>query len=306
MNYAEDLLTELAQAEAFDQWRRGSASAARTEISMTCLEPSEVRELALLRAETLNIGIVASVVASVANALESGTFPQLASTSIGTFVPNQSSLFEAVIHGLSANTQLSAIVQLTQSLMTHMLLAQRLSSAFLASADKNRDEKFCPIDIVADSWRRVCSASLKVHQSVTDCMAEAGHECPVEVDAGTLELLRIASHGGWPCITCTGQISIPGWAERRVEARVELHVPVSVSSGPASFPAILENATAAGLGLAAAVGVREGSELQVHLPDGRTLTGVVRWVRSGKLGVRLLTPMSAADPLLCLTAPSPH
>ena len=306
MIYAEDLLTDLAQAEAFDQWRRGSVSAARTEIPKLRLEPSELHELALLRTETLNIGIVTSVVASVANALESGTFPQLSSASIGTFVPNQSSFFEVVIHRLSANTQLSAIAQLTQSLMTHMLLAQGLSSAFLASADQGRADRFCPIDVVADCWRRVCSASLKVHQSVTDCMAEAGHICPFEVDAGTLELLRIASHGGWPCITCAGQISIPGWAERRAEARVELNVPVSVSSGPASFPAILENATAAGLGLAAAVGVREGSELQVHMPDGRTLTGVVRWVRSGKVGVRLLTPMSAADPLLRPTVYTPR
>lgn len=83
-------------------------------------------------------------------------------------------------------------------------------------------------------------------------------------------------------------------------------MPVSVSSGSASFPAILENATAAGLGLAAAVGVREGSELQVQMPDGRTLTGVVRWVRFGKVGVRLLTPMSAADPLLRPTVNTPR
>ncbi len=101
---------------------------------MLRLEPSELHALALLRAETLNIGVVASV----ANALESGTFPQFSSASIGTFVPNQSSFFEAVIHGLSANTQLSAIAQLTQSLMTQMLLALGLSSAFLASAEQGR------------------------------------------------------------------------------------------------------------------------------------------------------------------------
>jgi hypothetical protein len=306
MNYAEDLLSELAQAEAFDQWRRGPLSAARDEIAVPCLEPSEARKLALFRAEALNVGTVASVVASVANALESGIFPQLASASLGTFVPSYSPFFEADIHELSGNGKLFAIVQLTQGLLAHMLLAQRLSSAFLASADQRHDDRFCPIDVVADSWRRVCSASLKVHQAVSDCMAAAGHACPVDIETGTLELLRIASQGGWPCITRTGQVSIPGWAERRVEARMELNVPVSVSSGPARFPAILENATAAGLGLASEVGIREESELQVDLPDGRTLTGVVRWARSGKLGVRLLTRLSAKDPLLSLGVRAPH
>jgi hypothetical protein len=306
MDYAEDLLRELAQAEAFDQWRRGAASLARTEIAQLCLEPSEARKLALFRTEALNVGTVASVVASVANALESRCFPQLAPTSIGLFVPSCSALFEADIQGLSENGQMFTIVQLTQRLLAQMLMAQKLSSAFLASADQGSEDRFCPIDVVADSWRRVCESSLGVHKAIADCMAAAGHICPAEVEAGTLELLRVASQGGWPCITRTGQVSIPGWAERRVEQRVELHVPVSISYGPARFPAIVENATAAGLGLASAVGVKEGADLEIHLPDGRTVTGVVRWARSGKIGVRLQRPLQADDPLLCLGSRTPH
>jgi hypothetical protein len=137
-------------------------------------------------------------------------------------------------------------------------------------------------------------------------MAAAGHVYPADGEAGTLELVRMASQGGWPCITRTGQVSIPGWAERRDEQRVALNVPVSVTSGPANFPAIVENATVAGLGLASAVGVKEGAELSVHLPDGRTVTGLVRWARSGKLGVRLLKPLQSEDPLLCSGVCTPY
>jgi hypothetical protein len=297
MNYAIDILSELAEAEAFEKWRKQEALPSHLQETLPILEPQLARKLALLRAEVLNVGVVASVVASIANAIESGTIPQLSATNLVAFTPAFSSPFEAEIHDLSGCAQLFTVVQVTQVLLAHMYLGKKLASAFLASTQENDSEVFCPIDIVADSWRRICRTSLKLHQEIAECMARSGHVCPAEFEANSLELLRAASLGGWPCISECGQVSIPGWAERRVEPRITLQLVAAVVFGPARVPAIIENATSRGLGLAVAVGLPVGAQIEVHLPNQRMLPGIVRWTKSGKVGVRLITPLSWNDPL---------
>jgi hypothetical protein len=298
MDFADGILNELAEVEAFETWRRRKAMP-ECRIDPPCpLDPGDARKLALLRAEILNVGIGASVIASLANAGESRLFPGLSTANVLALLPGHSTAFEADIYELSGKAQFFAIVQLVQALLARLSLAHSISKAFAGRSGAPAEENFCPVGVTADSWRRVCKAAIEAHTAIAETMTSSGHMCPAAVEASTLELLRSASLGGWPCISREGYLSIPGWAERRVERRVNVGLPAKVTFGPARFPAIIENATPTGLGLTSSLTVKVGAEIGVHLPDGRLVIGIIRWVNSGKLGVRLIEPLSLDDPLL--------
>jgi hypothetical protein len=298
MDFADGILGELAEVEAFETWRRLKTMPEHRLDPLCALDPSDARKLALLRAEILHVGMGASVIASLANAGESRLFPGLSTANVLALVPGHSTAFEADIYELSGKAQFFAIVQLMQALLARLSLAHSLSKAFAGRSGGPAEESFCPLGVTADSWRRVCKAAIEAHKAIAEIMSNSGHVCPAAVEASTLELLRSASLGGWPCISREGYLSIPGWAERRIERRVNVGWPAKVTFGPARFPAIIENATATGLGLTSSLVVKVGAEIGVQLPDGRFVIGIIRWVNSGKLGVRLMEPLSPDDPLL--------
>ena len=158
-------------------------------------------------------------------------------------------------------------------------------------------EDICDVEIIADAWRRVCTASEALHEDIATMMACAGQLCDQTAEAGPLRLLKLASLGGWPCLDRTGHITIPGVAERRAEARHIVDRPVEVSTDSGSFAAVLSNATAIGLGLEAAVALQAGTEVTVWISEECGLVGVVRWCKGGRIGVRLLEPLLPDDPL---------
>jgi hypothetical protein len=298
MDFAEGILTDLAEADAFDQWRRVQSMPGERAQLPCPAEPGDVRRLALLRAEILNVGMGASVIASLANAAESMVFQELSVANVFALVPGQSTTFESDIFELSGKAHFFEIAQHVQGFLARLSLARSLSKAFAERSGGSARESFCPLAVIADSWRRVCRAAIAAHSAIAESMHTSGHIGTAAVEHSTLELLRSASLGGWPCISREGYLSIPGWAERRVERRISVGLPVGISLGAARFPGIIENATPTGLGLSCSLTVEAGAEIGVQISDGRSLVGIVQWGKSGKLGVRLTEPLSPDDLLL--------
>jgi hypothetical protein len=298
MNFGEGILADLAEADAFDQWRRVQPRPGERSQLPCPAEPGDVRRLALLRAEILNVGMGASVIASLANAAESLAFQELSVANVFTLVPGQSATFESDIFELSGKAHFFEIVQHVQGFLARLSLARSLSKAFAENTGSSAQESFCPLAVIADCWRRVCRAAIAAHSAIAESMHTSGHIGTAAVELSTLELLRSASLGGWPCISREGYLSIPGWAERRVERRISVGLPVGISLGAARFPGIIENVTPTGLGLSCSMTVEAGAEVVVQISDGRSLVGTVQWGKSGKLGVRLTEPLSPDDLLL--------
>ena len=293
MTFAEGILSELAEADAFARWRNAAASIdLQAELAGT-----DLRMLALVRAENLQVAPVTSVVTSLVNAIESGLFPQIPVASIKLFVPIYSPAFIAAVEKLSQHPDLLRTSQLWQALSGALSLAQRLTATVGLQANTLEREDICDVEIIADAWRRVCTASEALHEDIATMMACAGQLCDQTAEAGPLRLLKLASLGGWPCLDRTGHITIPGVAERRAEARHIVDRPVEVSTDSGSFAAVLSNATAIGLGLEAAVALQAGTEVTVWISEECGLVGVVRWCKGGRIGVRLLEPLLPDDPL---------
>jgi hypothetical protein len=298
MTFAESILSELAEADAVEKWRAIQDGTLIPAQATRQLTSTNARMLALLRTELLHVGTVTCVVSSIMNAIEGKIFEQIKTEHARSFTPGFSSSFIEHIDKLNEQTQFFELGQTVQILMSHLSMAKNLMKAYVAASDCEGSELVLSCEVVADSWRRVCRATLRVHEILTEDMRQGGYTCPEAVEADTLNLLRSSERGGWPCITRKGQISIPGWAERRVEPRTELNVRIQISKGPARFPATIKNATTIGFGIDSAIGVANREVIVIHLDDGRDLLAMVCWGKDGMFGVRLYEPLESDDWLL--------
>ena len=293
--YEQNLLEELAEAEVVQQWRHRCSS---TAAPLQSLDPAALHSLGLVRSELAHVGTIVSIVTGLANAIESGLFGHIRPHSVGSFSPTFSATFLDLLGELARQPQLSEIAQLWQALRARLALALSLRQNFISSSDQPECSVICPIEIVADSWRRVCSATLDLHSRIASEVAVGRPAFFSEREEQTLSLVRTAARGGWPCMGRDGQISIPDWAERRTEQRRTVNLNAAISIGSVKYPVILENVTTLGFGLASSMWFKPLSEVTVELPDGRCMIAYVRWAQNGKVGVRLLEPLDLNDPLL--------
>lgn len=289
-SYEQNLLEALAEADIVQRWRQPQYLPDESKFN-----PASVHLLELLRSELVQVGIIVSIVTSLANALESHIFPHIKPQSLNSFAPAYSATFVATVEDFALDPQYTELARVWQLLRAHLALARSLYQNFISEFAQPDESAICPIEIVADSWRRVCSATLDLHASLS---AKMPLDCDALGDEQTLSLLRSSARGGWPCIARDGQISIPNWAEQRTEERRTINIKATVSAGSAKTPVILQNVTTLGFGLACSVSFKPLSELIIDLPDGRAVVAYVRWAQSGKVGVRLLEPLSLDDPLL--------
>jgi hypothetical protein len=262
------------------------------------------RRLALVRAELLQVGIVASLIASLTNALSRGAHPHINPQTLSPFVPAFSPSFATGIQELSAAPQFFPVQQAWQALSAHLAMAQRLTQTYLAAGSRGRADDLCPVAILADAWSRVCGLIADTHGRIAAIMSQAGHAADMAGESRTLALLQAAARGGWPCLTRDGELTIPGWAERRVGERIRVRLPASIAIANREFAASLFDVSSTGLGLESALEIEPGTPIAVRLPDGRKLFGLVQWHRSGRTGVKLSHRLTDTDPLLHLARPA--
>lgn len=290
-SYEQNLLDALAEADVVHRWRQPERPS-----NDLMIDDTSAHALELVKSELIQVGVIVSIVTSLANALESGIFPHIKPQSLSSFAPTYSATFLATVDDCALNPHYTDVAQVWQLLRAHLALARSLYQNFIAGFAQPDESAICPIEIVADSWRRSCAATLQLHALLTAKMPVDRYRCLGEEQ--TLLLLQSSARGGWPCLARDGRISIPNWAERRSEERRTINIKATATAGSTKISVILENATTLGLGFLCSTSFKPLTELTIELPDGRAVAAYVRWARSGKVGVRLMEPLTMDDPLL--------
>lgn len=237
--------------------------------------------------ELQHLAVLVCVMASAANALEGGSDDRSLGAMIVDFCPKQPTI-NYPTEELAMLDSGDQIIDDLQDLRARLSFAQLLTNHLDGKFRKNVDVTAGDIEILADAWRRTSARMLAV-------VTGLGISCP---DNGTLVVgfLKNCVAGGSPCLDENGDLEIPGWAERRKAARVSIQHVAQASTGGAFFDVSVLNASTVGLGLTG--DAKSGQRTTVIFPDGRQVSGTVKWSEDGRFGLQLDHPLAKSDHLL--------
>jgi hypothetical protein len=111
----------------------------------------------------------------------------------------------------------------------------------------------------------------------------------------TMKTLRVGQPSN---IARDGFFYLPDVLDRRAEPRVRRSDPAIVETARGKTRTHLVDASRHGFGLGTLIDATRGEILTVIVDDREPMTAIVMWLSQGGTGVRLIHPLSPADPLL--------
>ena len=289
MRELASLAAEIADYEAFEKFRHG-----RTGPSANVGRAS--RLASTLKVDLVNTAMLVAAATSLANAMQRGAACASGPRALAVFGPAPSARLASAVDRLVAEEIDAGVCEALQSFAAHLQLVQRMSTAFIAGGDVDADAGR-PVDaeVLADAWRRTCATAADAIAALaalaTASNARAG------ATGKALALLAEAGAGGTPCLDPDGRIDIPGWAERRRDARYDTQKSAMAHCDGVSTPVNIRDLSASGIGLDVPSGARPGDRLTLRLPSGREITGTVAWAGGRRAGLKLDRRLPDDDPL---------
>lgn len=235
----------------------------------------------LLRPDLTQLGLMLAVAGSIANAIAASQPCQFNQYELQALQPDP----EPVRSKITALVPLMdhQIAVALQRLVTLVGLARNLTNGF--TAIEPRSPRI--FEVVADAWRRAASICI-----VVELMVDGHGDARQLLDASqfrtnTTEMLRDVCRGKSPCLTTSGELRIPGWAERRSDARIAIGALVEIEYKGERLIGHTENASASGLNIRTSKPLLVGAHLRMVLDGARALTGRVIWNTGEYSGIAL-------------------
>ncbi len=282
-------LADLAQHEASTYASSPASPAAHA------LAANETRLLLQLRDEVLQSAVLVVVSAGIANALEK-QHPKVGRHSLDVYAPHDSPYVKTLLDALLTTGVPLDVSRAIQAFTARIALARRMARSFTVPAASGSS---VDAEILADVWRRAAASAIEAIDALNVAISggsELGKRSAL-IDS-TVDLLRMAEAGETTCLDPSGRVSIPGWAERRSEARTSLDLDATVVIGKILFKAKIRDASATGLGLEGAIMGKPGETITLKLYGDRQLTGAIAWNDGERFGVSLDQRLDAGDLLL--------
>ena len=286
----DTLLADLAALEAGGAADPGAAY-------LPPSDPGLLRLGARVRLELIHVSVLTAVATGIANALERPLAP-VDPRGLAAFAPGHSSFFAGAIDRLIGEDAGADLCDRLQTYGARLALAQRMSRSFARDDGAGVPAPHVDAEILADAWRRACSAAIQAIEALEPCNPGASRRTDTLESVRVLNLLRMAESGEAPCLEPDGRITIPGWAERRREPRIALRLEATTEIGGETMAIVIRNVSLSGLGLDCTGEIAPGTRLTVRLPGDRVLRGVVAWADVQRVGVRLDQRLEPDDPLL--------
>ena len=148
---------------------------------------------------------------------------------------------------------------------------------------------------LADAWCRACATGAEVIR-----MALHFSEVPDPQNHRMLKLmawLLKAADGHSPCISDEGELSVPGWAERRSSPRIEVNKAIFVEIDRLDFACTLVDVSETGFKISDISGLTVGDELIVKLSRGNHCAAQVVWVQKDTAGLKSFDRLDPDDPI---------
>lgn len=262
------------------------------------LDQRTARSLQAVLIEVEQASVFIAVSTSVATALLSETGSSISAWHLQSYGPAEPQIFPAVAQLLSSGLNAERLMPVL-SHYARLGFAQRLSRSVIELDPAFPiDERRMETEKLEDAWRHVCATAIEAATAIRTCLEEAGYQCPPVANASTERLLRAAEQGECPCVDTEGNVTVPGWAENRSTKRHTINQNVEAYYRGQKQTIILENASAAGLGLRGLTRGMPGRVISIALEGGETVAGMIAWDRDGRTGVKLDAPLAAEHPLL--------
>jgi PilZ domain len=281
MDYLDRLRTEVEDLERLDRWRSGGNGEAVRVGNTTDCEEAWFRDFQ-------QIALLVCVCATLSNALEAEVLSApIVFELLPCFLPqselNWTKLADAEAASLAAEAN------------TRLTFARRVANAWLSVAHHSESNARVDASTMADAWFHASSACFQAGRRRSGRSREAAPSHSTMTS--TLVMLADAIAGGHPCLDESGQLSIPGWAERRSAIRRKCFLPVHVWTGQIESSAEIINLSTTGAGLRSSVKISVGAQLTICI-ERRTLQCSVKWASPNRFGVAWQIPLQRTDPLL--------
>lgn len=283
MDYGQIIAQDLAEAEAFADWKSHVAPLASMASSDTA------RNLSLLRQELMHLAAMINFNASVANWLvwHPGRDIEVHHRS---FKPAVSTVAGDAIRAIAGRDGCNDVLHNWQSFSARLNFAIEFAATIVPTGLAD-PVGMAARELLSDVWRRACAALLDVQICLASSVASRQFAHDAEREGKMLEALQLCADGGWPCITPEGHLQVPGWADRRRAHRISVSGRALLVSQGKRISGALLDATPYGLKIAVDGDVAEGADVTVILPNQMQHAATVVWARDLRVGVRLGTPL---------------
>jgi len=244
-------------------------------------------------AELRHLSVLICVMASAANDLERRTPDVALAHMLKDFCPQKTSGLLKTTEQIAGDSTDGHAANCLSEFNARLQFAQLLTRHLSRKISVRSELKLGDMEILADAWRRVCSALLSLGEVLQTLNSAAVH---ADWQENVRVLLKSCTNGASPCLDEAGDLQVPGWAERRRTARVAMDcVAQATMEGQLTNVSVI-NASEIGLGLAGHA--ENGQHTTIVFPDGRAISGTVKWSDAGRFGVQLDTPLTKTDRLL--------
>jgi hypothetical protein len=250
-----------------------------------------------LKLELERIALLIAVAGSIANAHAYKRTCSMALMDADTYLTPRFKLLDALHLFGKAGALEAAAAPALSALHSKLAFTRDLLSA--------RTSPLGTVDpaAVSDAVRRLASLCFIV-RNVVDRVVDPteAYQAPAQrrqVDA----LLRAVAAGGMPCLDDDGTVSVPGWAERRIDGRARTDASVLVSFDGKLRWTTVTDVSRTGLGLVGLDGVLPGARLTVHTRNRTSHSAQVVWTLGDRAGLDLDRPMSRSTLEVLLRPP---
>ena len=146
-------------------------------------------------------------------------------------------------------------------------------------------------------WRRAASAAVAAGDNFSRGFADGMRDFMPQWHELRALLAKVAD-GMSPCVTSTGHIEFPSWADRRRDQRIPISIKGWHHVREQRRSVTVVDISSAGFGLSGGSDIAAGDTVAIEIASGRLLSGVAMWVRGDRTGVRFRAPLSGSDVLL--------
>lgn len=247
----------------------------------------------VLRAVQQEVECAATFVAvstSIANALSTSLNGRMSARALLTYTSPETPILAAALPRLIGGTELPELVRTCQDFEARLSLARRLSRIYANESKSAAFAQTVDLSALQDALAHACASAVRLLEAITaqtTPLAQGSNR-----NHALTGLLNDAAKGQHPCVERDGCIVVPGWAERRRDARQLIDMEVEILTSEGAYLARAFDASVSGFGLSqvpetARAFLTRGAQVRLKVPDGRSLDGKIAWTAGSKTGIQL-------------------
>lgn len=169
--------------------------------------------------------------------------------------------------------------------------------ATLRFASARSSKEFIEVGELVAAWTAACSNGFALLKRLQSILADQEFDTS-ETQAPVYALLLSALNGGIGERNSSGEMEMPGWAERRKDPRIRVRCQSIILTDDGPRPVTIRDISTTGVGLETDCQLQAGQEISITIGYTLEAKGTVVWANGSEAGVKLQSPIYSDDPRL--------